>query len=93
MLICTYTHRELARRIGRSERAVKRWCAKERICASKSCACWVPSGVAAEMTGYTQQYLTGLARQRRIRSHRMPGGQWWLLHTASLPLNPHRDND
>lgn len=46
---------------------------------------YLTSGLAARETGYSAQWLTTMARQRRIRAHRVPGGRWWLFKRGDLP--------
>lgn len=74
----------IARRLGRTERAVRHWCDDHHVCATRDE--WVTSGVAAKLTGYTPQGLTKMARSGRIRAHRIPGGRWWLFSPDTLPV-------
>lgn len=81
-MIGTMRPATIARRLGRSERAVIRRCNRLHLAASKDGV--VTSGVAAQLTGLSPQYLTRLARQGRIPARRMPGGRWWLFGRVAV---------
>lgn len=72
----------IAMKLGRTEKAVARWCEKARICPTHDT--WITSGWAAEMSGVSPQYLTRLAREGRIKARRVPGGRWWLYSPEHL---------
>lgn len=74
----------LARKLGRTLRGVRQACNNRRLAPTTQEL--VTSGAAAEMTGYTRQYLTQLARARRLRAQRVPGSRWWLFDPADLDL-------
>lgn len=74
----------IARHLGRSERAVRHWCERNRVAPTRDE--WVTSGIAAELTGLSPQALTKAARAGRVRARRVPGGRWWLFDPASLPV-------
>lgn len=73
----------IAARIGRTPKAVRRWCERNRVAATRDE--WVTSGIAAEMTGLTPQGLTKMARAGRVTAQRVPGGRWWLFRPSGLP--------
>jgi len=81
----------LARRLGRSEAAVRNYCQRTGLAPTRQL--WVTSGVAAALTGYTPQYLTRLARAGRVvaRPNRTPlegrrtRRRWWLFRASTLP--------
>lgn len=73
----------IARRLGRTPKAVRRWCERNRVAPTTDE--WVTSGIAAGLTGLSPQRLTALARAKRIRARRVSGGSWWLFDPARLP--------
>lgn len=44
----------------------------------------VPSGVASQVTGYTPQGLTKMAREGRLKARRKPKSKWWLFYPPEL---------
>lgn len=75
----------IAARIGRTEKAVCRWC--ERHGHFPTTQHLMTSGRAARYAGVSPQALTALARGRLISARRVPGGRWWLFAMDDLP--PH----
>lgn len=67
----------LARRLGRTPKAVLRWCERNRVFPCRGS--WWTTGQAAQVTGLSPQHLSALCRQRKLRSRRVPGGRWWLI--------------
>lgn len=67
----------IARRLGRTEGAVIERCIDLHIAPTKN-GC-LTSSEAARMAGVSQQYMTRMARQRRIKAHRLSGQSWWLF--------------
>jgi hypothetical protein len=68
----------IARKLGRSQRSVYKrgyWPTRDE---------YLTSGQASQVTGYTPQYLTSLARKHKIKAHRVPGGKWWLFNARHL---------
>lgn len=76
----------LARRLGRTPKAVRRWCERNRVWATDGGR--LTSGWAARASGYTPQALTAMARAGRIGARRVPGGRWWLFDPDALPRKP-----
>ena len=72
----------IGRKLGRSEGAIVKRCRKLGIAVTKDGV--VTSGVAAQITGLSPQYLTRLARQGRIPARRVPGGRWWCFARVDL---------
>lgn len=73
----------IAAALGRTEKAVRRWCERHGHYATTELL--MRSGRAARLAGCTPQRLTALARAGRIRARRVPGGRWWLFAVADLP--------
>jgi len=73
----TWTNKTIAKKIGRSIKAVEN--------RSRRISCWpttgdlMTSGEAAKMSGWSQQYCTMLAREKKVKAKRVPGGRWWLF--------------
>ncbi|MCC6312671.1 MAG: hypothetical protein IT337_01560 [Thermomicrobiales bacterium] len=82
-LVDRLTVAELARRLGRTEKAVTRW--RERHGVYPTTAGWLTSGWAARESGYSAQRLTALARAGKTSARRVPGGRWWLFDGDDLP--------
>lgn len=76
----------IAARLGRTPKAVLRWMERHRVYPTRT-GDYVTSGVASRLTGLTPQELTALARERRIRARRVPGGRWWMFDTEDLPMD------
>lgn len=76
------TPAEIARRLGRSLRAVEQICVKHHLYATRQH--YVTSREAARITGLSQQWLTELVRTKRLRAIRIRGGRWWLFNPKTL---------
>lgn len=74
---------EIARRLGRTPKAVSRYCEREGLYPTRQDL--LTSGDAAPLYGLTPQRLTALARAGRIPARRVPGGTWWLFEPPALP--------
>lgn len=81
--LTTWRLATIARRLGRSEKGVRHWLWRHRQ--APTLQDLVTSGLAAELSGYTPQHLTALARAGRVRARRVPGGRWWLFEPTTLP--------
>lgn len=82
-LVHEWTDERLARRLGRTAKAVRQW--RERNGVYPTQYGWLRSGEAAVETGMTAQGLTRAAREGRISARRVPGGRWWLFDPDGLP--------
>jgi excisionase family DNA binding protein len=82
LLRTSYRIETIAKRLERSY-----WAVYQK---SRKLGCWptkcefLTSGQAAEMTGYTQQWIVKLVKQKKVKAHRVPGGKWWLIDVESL---------
>lgn len=45
---------------------------------------FLTSGLAAELLGCSQQWVTRLCRRGVLRAHRNPGGKWWLVERSAV---------
>lgn len=81
-MVGTMRAETIARRMGRSRWAIIRRCQRLGLSASKDGV--VTSGVAAQLSGLSPQYLTRLARQGRIAARRFPGGRRWLFSRVAV---------
>lgn len=69
---------EIARRLGRTPKAVTRYCEREGIYPTRQDL--LASGDAARAYGVRAQWLTAQARAGRFPgAQRVPGGRWWLF--------------
>lgn len=73
---------EIARQVGRSVSSVRHWCSRHNQ--SPRNQHLLTSGQAARSYGCSPQWLTELARLRRIPARREPGGRWWLFSVPAL---------
>ena len=67
----------IARHLGRSAVAVQRKLWYHRQAPTRQDL--LTSGQLAAQLGCSQQWLTRLARQKRIKARRVPKGRWWLF--------------
>lgn len=75
---------EMAALLGRSELAVRKRCARLRLCPTREGG--LTSTQAAKIAGYSPQWLTHLARTGQVKARRVPGGRWWLFPVEGLPV-------
>lgn len=67
----------IARKLGRTPKAV--------LMKARKLNCWptngelMTSGEAAKISGYTQQWCVKLAKKKKVKAKRTPGGRWWLF--------------
>jgi len=74
---------EIAAALGRSPSAVKTWCWRHGHSSRNQDL--LTSGDAARLFGVSCQWLTELARTKRLRkARREPGGRWWLFDPDEL---------
>ena len=78
----TRTCAAIGRKFGRSAYAVYQ--RSRRLGVWPTREDWVTSGVAAQITGFSQQWLSKLARIGKVRARRVPGGRWWLFDPRQL---------
>lgn len=76
----------IAAHLGRTTESVQKWCWRNHQSATRQHL--VTSGQAAELTGWSQQWITSLCRRGQIRAHKKPGGRWWLIDPDQLPRCP-----
>lgn len=76
------TPQQIARRLGRTVRAIEDICKKHHIAATRHG--YLTSTEAARKTGLSPQYLTELARAKKLRAIRIRGGRWWLFNPKTL---------
>lgn len=73
-----YTRERLARRLGRTPRAVENLQARHPGL-SATTGEYLTSQQLADLTGYSPQHVTHLVRTGRLRARRKPGSTWWLF--------------
>ena len=79
----------IARRIGKSPRAVYNWRMRHHVYPTKRHL--ITSGEAARILGVTQQWIVKLAKARKLHARRTPlsfnnasGRRWWLFYPADV---------
>jgi excisionase family DNA binding protein len=73
----------IAKRLGISARRVRNLIWQEGLCPTQRDEL-LTTGEAAEILGYTQQWVLRLVKAGKLRGHRNPGGRWMLIPRESV---------
>ena len=84
--LSVWTIDAIAKRLGRTRKSVVQWCQRNGQYPTRQQ--WVTSGQAAELTGWSPQWIVRLVKAGKLRGRRVPGGRWWLIDPDSLPRRP-----
>lgn len=77
-----YSPAEIAVKLKRTVRGVEKICSRRHIAATRQE--YITSTDAAKITGLSAQYLTKLARDKKLRAIRVKSGRWWLFNPETL---------